>query len=159
MRGEGRWAAWPVGAAPATIRGVNAPGVGVAAVIVDGDRVLLALRGRRPAAGLWSFPGGRLEMGESIAEGVRREVAEECGLEVEVGPLLAVVEIVRDEGGEAFHWVVLDYLARPVGGEPCAGDDARALRWATLRDLAALETTPRVPEIAARALAAAAAAP
>jgi 8-oxo-dGTP diphosphatase len=133
---------------------MDAPGVGVSAVVVDGEQLLLVRRGRAPAAGLWSFPGGRLELGESIEDGARRELLEECGIEVDLGPLLAVVEVVRDEEGSPHHWIVLDYLASVAAGEVVAGDDAEEARWFTLAEIARLMTTPRVGEVAARALAA-----
>ena len=117
------------------------PRVGVAAVVLRDNQVLLVQRGREPGKGSWGLPGGMLELGETLAEGVRREVMEECGVEIEVGPLVAVFEpIQRDEDGRLrFHYVVVDYLARYVSGEPRAGDDADDARWV---DLDALEQLP-----------------
>ncbi len=117
------------------------PRVGVAAVVLRDNQVLLVQRGRDPGKGSWGLPGGMLELGETLAEGARREVMEECGVEIEVGPLVAVFEpIQRDEDGRLrFHYVVVDYLARYVSGEPRAGDDADDARWV---DLDALERLP-----------------
>lgn len=137
-------------------RRLNAPGVGVSAIVVDGDKVLLVRRGRPPAKGAWSFPGGRLELGETLRDAVRRELFEECGLRIAVGPIVDVVEMIGVEEGETVHWVVVDYLARAVAGRARAGDDAAELRWAALGELEELATTPRVPELAAAALALAA---
>ena len=117
------------------------PRVGVAAVVLRDNQVLLVQRGRDPGKGSWGLPGGMLELGETLAEGARREVMEECGVEIEVGPLVAVFEpIQRDEDGRLrFHYVVVDYLARYVTGEPRAGDDADDARWV---DLDALKQLP-----------------
>ena len=117
------------------------PRVGVAAVVLRDNQVLLVQRGRDPGKGSWGLPGGMLELGETLADGARREVMEECGVEIEVGPLVAVFEpMQRDEDGRLrFHYVVVDYLARYVSGKPSAGDDADDARWI---DLDALERLP-----------------
>ena len=119
----------------------NHPRVGVAAVVLRDNQVLLVQRGRDPGKGSWGLPGGMLELGETLAEGACREVMEECGVEIEIGPLVAVFEpIQRDEDGRLrFHYVVVDYLARYLSGEPRAGDDADDARWV---DLDALERLP-----------------
>jgi len=121
------------------------PIVGVAAVVLRDGQVLLVQRGREPAKGLWGLPGGMLELGETLAEGVRREVLEECGIEIEVGPLVGVFEpMQRDGDGRLrYHYVVLDYLARYVGGELRAADDADDARWV---ELDALERLPMLDE-------------
>src|SRR5690606_18640378 len=104
-----------------------APLVGVAAVIFNeaGD-VLLVERGRPPSQGLWGLPGGLLDLGEALIEGVRREVREECGVEIMVGGLADVFEpIQRDiEDRVQYHFVVIDYWAYYVSGDPHADDDA-----------------------------------
>jgi ADP-ribose pyrophosphatase YjhB (NUDIX family) len=121
------------------------PIVGVAAVVLRDGHVLLVQRGREPAKGLWGLPGGMLELGETLAEGVQREVLEECGVEIEVGPLVGVFEpMQRDDAGRMrYHYVVLDYLARYVGGELHAADDADDARWV------ALDALERLPMLAA----------
>jgi ADP-ribose pyrophosphatase YjhB (NUDIX family) len=121
------------------------PIVGVAAIVLRAGQVLLVQRGHEPAKGLWGLPGGMLELGETLAEGVRREVREECGVEVELGPLVGVFEpMQRDEAGRLrYHYVVLDYLASYVSGEPQAADDADAARWVALD---ALERLPMLAE-------------
>ncbi|MBV8760103.1 MAG: NUDIX hydrolase [Deltaproteobacteria bacterium] len=123
------------------------PVVGVGAFIIDGPRVLVVKRGRPPGEGLWSVPGGRLEAGETLAQAVAREVREETGLTVEVGPFVCVIE----RFGEDFHFVILDYLARVVGGTLAAGTDAADARWVTDGELAALPTTEGLLDVLARA--------
>jgi ADP-ribose pyrophosphatase YjhB (NUDIX family) len=105
----------------------NAPVVAVGAIAIDdGGRVLLVQRGKPPGVGLWTVPGGKLLLGESLVTGCEREVREETGLEVEVGQLVTVVErVVRDDDGRiAYHFVIHDYLVHVRGGELAADDDA-----------------------------------
>lgn len=111
------------------------PTIGVSAVVFDGqERVLLIQRGQAPAQGLWHFPGGRLEAGESLVEGVRREVREETGLDVRIGPIMAVVER-RQEG---FHYLIVDFLAHLADPGQTAlhpADDASAAAWVAADEL------------------------
>ena len=88
------------------------PLVGVGAVILDQGRVVLVKRGQPPLAGEWSIPGGRLETGETMREGVLREAREETGLTVEPAELLGVYDrLLRDEGGRIlYHYVLIDFL-------------------------------------------------
>jgi ADP-ribose pyrophosphatase YjhB (NUDIX family) len=134
-----------------------APTVAVAAVVFDEHgAVLLIERGRPPGAGLWTVPGGRLELGEALTAGVAREVREETGLEVEVGALIEIVERVTPAEGGVYHYVILDYLARVVGGALGAGSDARAARFVPPGELAALPLTEGLLPVLARARALAA---
>lgn len=131
------------------------PLVGVAAVVLHQGKVLLAKRGREPAKGSWGLPGGLLELGETVAEGVRREVMEECGVVVEAGAVVGVFEpMQRDHQGRLrFHYVVIDLLAHYVAGEPRAADDVDDVRWV---DLDGLEQFLMLPETHAIILKAAA---
>jgi 8-oxo-dGTP diphosphatase len=114
------------------------PTVAVGAFVFDREgRVLLVERASPPAQGLWSVPGGKLEMNETLAQAVAREVREETGLVVEVGALACVVERMS----EGYHYVILDYLARPIGGALVPASDVTAARWVTSDDLAALALT------------------
>lgn len=110
----------------------------VGAIIVRDGLMLLVQRGHAPAAGQWSVPGGRVERGESDAEALAREVAEETGLMVRVGPMLG--EVSRAGVGDVVYRI-RDYLVEIVGGTECAGDDAADLAWVPLDELADRELT------------------
>jgi len=104
----------------------------VGAIILDGDRILLVERARPPLQGYWSLPGGVLEVGETLTEGVRREVREETGLEVEPVRVVEIFErIIRDaDGAPEYHYVLIDYVCRVVSGTLCAADDVCRAEWA-----------------------------
>ncbi len=127
------------------------PVVGVGGVVISDGRALLIRRGAPPLEGRWSIPGGMLETGETLLEGVRRELAEETGLEVRVGELIEVFErISLDAAGKTkYHFVVLDYLCEAVAGKARAGSDVTDVAWATPSELAEYsltETATRVIE-------------
>lgn len=117
--------------------------IGVGGVVVEEGAVLLVRRARPPLEGEWSIPGGLLEVGETLEEGLQRELREETGLEVAPAGLLAVLDrILRDEQGRPrYHYVLIDYLCRIAPGaspETQAGSDAAECRWfspANLPDL------------------------
>ena len=99
-------------------------------MIVQDGRVLLVQRGRDPMKGQWTLPGGVLEVGESLVEGVAREVREETGLEIEVLELVELLDrIHREDGRVRFHYVIADYLCRLTGGELKAASDADEVCW------------------------------
>jgi 8-oxo-dGTP diphosphatase len=113
------------------------PFVGVGAIIVDQGRVLLIRRGHAPAAGEWSLPGGTMELGETVREAVIREAQEETGLLVEATELLGVFDrVVRDDQQRIqFHYVLIDFLCRPVGSKLKAASDATEAAWFTWEDI------------------------
>src|SRR5271169_1124621 len=116
------------------------PLVGVGAIIIEDARVLLVKRAHPPIQGQWSIPGGVLEVGELVREAAVREAREETGLIVEPGDLLGVYDrVLRDaEQRVQYHYVLIDFLCRRVGGELLAADDAAEVRWFTREELPAL---------------------
>ena len=113
------------------------PIVGVGAVVLDGRRVLLVKRGNEPLKGEWSLPGGAVDVGETLEEALRREVLEETCLDVEVGPVVEVLDRIRrdPDGRVRFHYVLVDFLCRVRGGVlQCASDAAGAV-WVDQADL------------------------
>jgi ADP-ribose pyrophosphatase YjhB (NUDIX family) len=110
----------------------EAPIVGVGAVVIDGTKVLLVRRGHEPLKGEWSLPGGVLELGETLHQGVVREVLEETGLTVVPTAMVEVLDrITRDEasGQVRYHYVLVDFVCRVAGGTLCGGSDADEVRW------------------------------
>jgi len=127
------------------------PLVGVGAIIIKDDRVVLVKRAHPPIQGQWSIPGGVLEVGELVREAAIREAREETGLIVEPGELLGVFDrVLRDaEKRVQYHYVLIDFLCRRVGGEFLAASDAAEVRWFNRGELPALnlsEDTLRVIE-------------
>ncbi len=129
------------------------PILSVGAVVIDGDRVLLVKRGQEPLKGQWSLPGGVVEAGEELPAAVAREVAEETSLQVEVGPVVEILDrITRDDAGRVeYHYVILDYLCRPLGGLLACGSDADDARWVDRADLEIYQLTAKVKSAIARA--------
>ena len=120
------------------------PLVGVAGVVWDGHRLVLVRRDRPPAEGVWSIPGGLVEIGETAEEALIREIWEECGLRITVGPILMLFQpIERDEDRRVrYHFVVIDFLANYASGELRSGDDAREARWVSPDELPAFDLLP-----------------
>ena len=138
----------------------DAPRVGVGAVVLEGECVLLVQRGRPPSQGKWSLPGGLVHVGERLEDAVRREVEEECGLAVRVLDVCGVIDrVVRDPapgdgGGRVrYHWVIVDYVAEPAGGVLQAASDAADARWVRLDDLPRYDTTDGLADMIHRAVA------
>ena len=131
------------------------PLVGVGAVIVQEQRVLLIRRGQAPLLGEWSLPGGVLECGETLREAAAREAREETGLAVEIGEMLGVYErIVRGDAGRTrYHYVLIDFLCRPAGGEARAASDAAEVQWFTRQQLPDLHLTHDAHDVVMKGLA------
>jgi len=131
------------------------PFVGVGAVIVDAGRVVLIKRRFEPLAGEWSLPGGHVEVGESLQAAVAREMEEETGLLVEVGPVVEVFDrIMRDaEGRVRFHFVLVDYLCWPVGGRLQAASDVSEAALVDPLELGPYGLTAKATNVIERAMA------
>ena len=131
------------------------PIVGVGAVVfMDDGRVVLVKRGQEPLSGTWSLPGGAIEVGETSPAAAAREILEEAGLVVDVGPIVEVVDrILMDDAGRVrYHFVVIDYLCQPRGGTLVAGSDVAEVALADPAALEAYELTEAARSVIARAL-------
>jgi ADP-ribose pyrophosphatase YjhB (NUDIX family) len=140
------------------------PMVGVGGVVIDNGRALLIRRAGPPLQGEWSIPGGLLEVGETIEEGIARELAEETGLDVRVVELIEVFERIfpappgangapPDPKRPQYHFVILDYLCELRGGTLAAGSDASEFAWARADELAKFNVTVAVNRVLRKAFA------
>ncbi|MCM3878544.1 MAG: NUDIX hydrolase [Vicinamibacterales bacterium] len=119
------------------------------------SRVVLVKRRFEPLAGQWSLPGGRLELGETLEGGLAREMLEETGLEVEVGLVVDVFDriLLDPERKVRYHYVLIDYLCRPIGGSLAYGSDVAAAEFANPGDLARYRLTPKATSVIEKAIA------
>ena len=124
------------------------PIVGELAVVVRGDRVLVVRRANPPMPGRWGFPGGVLELGETVAQGAMRELAEETGVEAEAGGPLTVIDTIdRDEEGRVrYHYTLVAMIGHWQSGEGVAGDDADEVAWLTRAEIVA-QNLPTAPAL------------
>jgi 8-oxo-dGTP diphosphatase len=137
------------------------PVVGVGGVVIWEGRALLIRRGSEPLKGQWSIPGGTLELGETLEEGVRRELGEETGLKVRVRELIEVFErIFPEQPGKSararrprYHFVILDYLCERVDGEPRPGSDVTDIAFVSEGELASYNLTPAATRVLRKAFA------
>jgi 8-oxo-dGTP diphosphatase len=114
----------------------------VGAIVIHDNSLLMVQRAQEPGRGLWSVPGGRVEHGEYLADALVREVKEETNLDIAVGDLLGIAEVVGDP-----HYVILDFEASLAGkDEPIAASDVAAVRWVPLHEIEKLDCTPRFIE-------------
>jgi ADP-ribose pyrophosphatase len=122
------------------------PRVGVGAIIVKEGKVLLVKRGIEPSKGLWAIPGGTLKLGETLQECAAREILEETGIKIKVGECIYVFDFIERDNKRKikFHFVIVDFAADYVSGEPQGADDALEARWLSrleLSDLPVAENT------------------
>jgi ADP-ribose pyrophosphatase YjhB (NUDIX family) len=125
------------------------PLVGVGATVFRNDQVLLIRRGNPPLYGDWSLPGGRVKEGEDLKKALRREVREECSIDIKVGDLITEFEYIeRDEEERVkYHYVVFDFKARYVSGKLVRASDALEVRWVPLEQLKEFDLTDKVREV------------
>jgi ADP-ribose pyrophosphatase YjhB (NUDIX family) len=130
------------------------PFVAVGTIVVRDGCVLLARRGKEPSYGLWSLPGGAVDLGEGLKNAAARETREECGIEIEITDVLEVVErMVRDPDGRVqFHYVIVDYLARWTSGELVSSPEVLEARWVPPEDFPQYEMTRGTAEVVLRML-------
>ncbi len=134
------------------------PVVGIGGVVIEDGRALLIRRGGEPLRGQWSIPGGTLELGESLEQGVVRELLEETGLQVRILGFLEVFDRIFREpsaegNGPRFHFVIVDYLCGRISGEPQAGGDALELAFAAEDDLERFQLTATATRVLRKAFA------
>jgi mutator protein MutT len=122
------------------------PVVGVGAIILNGDQILLEKRKNPPGKGKWSVPGGLVDLGETAEEAVIREVKEETGLEVYDPRLVDVVNYISlsEKGAVMYHYVIIDYIVTSQGGKPHASSDADDLKWVPFNEVEEYDLTETV---------------
>ncbi len=125
------------------------PVVGVGALIKNGDEIVIVRRENEPGKGLWSIPGGLLELGEKVHDGVKREAKEETGLDVEIDGLLDVVDsiVYDDDGRIRYHYVLIDYLCHRASGDLRAATDVKEVQWIKLKELDKFPTTKTLKKL------------
>lgn len=121
------------------------PGVGVA--VIDGGKILLVRKAAGPWKDHWAVPGGRVELGERMVDAARREVKEETGLDVRLGPVVWTGEVIDTASPPAWHFTLVDFVGFPVGGTLQAGDDAAEARWVTPAEAAQLDMISTMPSL------------
>lgn len=137
------------------------PVVGVGGVTIHDGRALIVRRGSEPLKGEWSIPGGTLELGETLAEGVARELREETGLEVRVLDLIEIFErIFPDPNGHGsapvrpqYHFVIADYLCEIVSGTPAPSSDVTEVALVREDELAPYRLSPTATRVIQKAFA------
>ncbi len=131
------------------------PVIGIGAVVLDDRRrVLLARRAHEPLKGEWSLPGGAVEVGETLEEAVVREILEETGLGVDVGPVIEVLDRIERTADDRveYHFVIVDYLCYARSGEAVCGSDADAVAWVAREDLDGYRITAKATSVIDKAL-------
>ena len=129
------------------------PLVGVGAIILRRNRIVMAQRGKEPLKGWWSLPGGALETGESLKDAVCREVLEETGLEVRPLGVFEIFERIMRDAADVpeYHYVLIDFMCRITGGSMRPGDDVCRVEWVARKELPGLQITEGTLDVIERA--------
>jgi len=130
------------------------PIIAVGAAVCRGGQVLIVQRGRAPSKGIWTVPGGVVQLAEEMRKAAAREVCEECGIEVQVGDVVGVLDnVVRDDQGRVrYHYAIVDFAARYVSGELCLNDELLDAAWVTPDQFDAYGVPDKAREVLLRAL-------
>ena len=125
------------------------PTLAVGAIVFKENKVLLVRRGKEPAKGLWTIPGGSVKLGETLKDAAEREIIEETGIQVKAGaPVYSFELIERDDNGDVqFHYYIVDLEAEYISGEITPGDDAEDAAWVTVADLQLNDVNPRTIDL------------
>jgi ADP-ribose pyrophosphatase len=125
------------------------PIVGVGLLIKQDNKYLLIKRAAEPDKGLWSIPGGLVELGELIVEAAKREALEETSLKVKILDRIGVVDkiVIEQDGQLKYHFIIIDFLAKPVSGKLQPRDDALDARWVLIDEFKNFELTPSLIEL------------
>ncbi len=125
------------------------PQIGVGAVVIKDEKVLLVQRGRPPAEGLWAIPGGRLHFSETLQHAAERELLEETGIVIRAKEPIYIFDVIdkNDAGEVLFHYVIVDLAADFVSGTPRAGDDALAARWLSADEVVSLHVSDKTIDL------------
>lgn len=128
------------------------PTLAVGAIVFKENKVLLVRRGKAPAKGLWTIPGGSVKLGETLKDAAEREIVEETGIQVEAGaPVYSFELIERDDNGDVqFHYYIVDLEAEYISGKITPGDDAEDAAWMTVADLQVNDVNPSTINLLAR---------
>lgn len=128
------------------------PRVGVGAVVIRDGRILLVKRANSPGKGFWAIPGGLVELGETVREAAEREILEETGITIRAKEAFYVFDFIdRDHEGEIqYHYVIIDFLADYLGGDPRAADDVSDAGWLAPEEAAALNLSPTTRKLLAQ---------
>lgn len=130
------------------------PIVAVGAAVCCKGRVLIVQRGKAPSKGVWTVPGGAVDLGETMRQAAAREVKEECGIEVEVGEVVGILDnVVHDEQGRIrYHYAIVDFGAQHISGELCPSDELMGAMWITPAEFDAYSVPAKAREVLLSAL-------